>query len=102
MARRKGPVMTAVPMGVMPWNRPEIEIAANGPDLNVGLPPHDKMNWESIIGKGENPRGYTSQTVNGTAHATGTGYNKAGPCGGWPELEPDPTRPAGRSNRTGE
>ena len=60
-----------------------------------------KMDFEKMIGAGENAKGFTAQTPNGTAHATGTGWNK-----GWDwssdQLEPDPTRPAGRSNRTGE
>ena len=58
-----------------------------------------KLNFEKMIG--ENPQGFTAQTANGTAHATGTGWNKDYP---WSQmqLEPDPTRPAGRSNRTGE
>lgn len=62
-----------------------------------------KMNFESIIQKGENPKGFTAQTPNGTAHHFGTGWNDD-PWGKWerPQLEPDATRPAGRSNRTGE
>ncbi len=53
-------------------------------------------NLESLI-----PNGFRSQTVNGTGHATGEGWNKT-----WdyerPQLPPDETRPAGRSNRTAE
>lgn len=47
--------------------------------------------------------GFQAQTVNGTARATGTGWNgdRWGDCGE-PELPPGPTRPAGRSNRTSE
>lgn len=45
--------------------------------------------------------GFQAQVVTGTARATGTGWNKD-----WdwscPEVAPDATRPAGRSNRTGE
>lgn len=63
--------------------------------------PLRKMDFEKIIQDGENPKGFTSQTCNGTSHATGTGWNKA-----WDfeqsQLPPDRTRPAGRSNRTGE
>lgn len=59
------------------------------------------MDFEKMIEKGENPLGFTSQTANGTAHWYGTGWNK-----GWSlqmeQLPPDPIRPAGRSNRTGE
>lgn len=63
--------------------------------------PLRKMNMESIIQDGENPKGFTAQTANGTAHWKGTGWNKEYD---WEQsqLEPDRTRPAGRSNRTGE
>jgi len=67
------------------------------------MPPRTRksLDFESIVQKGENPLGFTSQTPNGTAHWEGTGWNK-----GWdweqPQLPPDATRPAGRSNRTGE
>ena len=57
--------------------------------------------WENIIDEGENPKGFTAQTPNGTAHWKGTGWNRD-----WQfsmdQLEPGPTRPRGRSNRTGE
>lgn len=56
---------------------------------------------ESIIGAGENPKGFTAQTANGTAHAMGTGWNRDRPYTS-PEIEPSPTWPAGRNNRTGE
>lgn len=61
------------------------------------------IDWEGLYAKGENPKGFTSQTPNGTAHWQGTGWNDD-PWGRWeqPQLEPGPTRPAGRSNRTGE
>ena len=69
------------------------------------------MDFENLIGDGENAKGFTAQTPNGTAHWKGTGWNKNG-RGGWAandccwgdgaEVEPDATRPAGRSNRTGE
>jgi len=64
-------------------------------------PSMNKMNLEKIIGDGENPKGFTAQTVNGTAHWRGTGWNKAYD---WEmqQVEPGPTRPEGRSNRTGE
>ena len=65
-------------------------------------PERPRLKFETIIDMGENPAGFTAQTCNGTAHATGTGWNKQ--RGNWkePQLEPDATRPAGRSNRTGE
>jgi len=64
-------------------------------------PSRPKMNFEKLIQDGENPKGFTSQTANGTAHWRGTGWNK-GSDYDMPELPPDLTRPAGRSNRTGE
>lgn len=63
----------------------------------------EKLHFEDIIQKGENPKGFTAQTPNGTAHWEGTGWNKT-----WVneydmgQVEPDATRPSGRSNRTGE
>ena len=63
--------------------------------------PLRKMNFEKLIKDGENPLGFTAQTSNGTAHWKGTGWNKVYE---WncPQVEPGPTRPEGRSNRTGE
>jgi hypothetical protein len=63
-----------------------------------------KMDFENLIAKGENPRGasgFLSQTVNGTAHWRGTGWNEEYD---WQreQVAPGPTRPAGRSNRTAE
>jgi len=60
-----------------------------------------KLDFESILDEGENPLGFTAQTPNGTAHWRGTGWNDFGPYT-WPQVEPDRTRPVGRSNRTGE
>jgi hypothetical protein len=60
-----------------------------------------KMDFEKLIKKGENPRGFTSQTANGTAHWKGTGVNRNYPYTMEP-LPPDATHPEGRSNRTGE
>jgi hypothetical protein len=59
------------------------------------------IDWEGIIAKGENPKGFTAQTPNGTAHWQGTGWNDNFD---WQreQVAPDKTRPAGRSNRTGE
>jgi len=56
---------------------------------------------DSLIERGENPLGMTSQTANGTGHATGEGWNKVFNYDR-PQLPPDRTRPAGRSNRTAE
>jgi hypothetical protein len=54
------------------------------------------LDFESII-----PTEFTSQVPAGTSKAFGTGWNKSEPwC--YPELPPDPTRPSGRSNRSGE
>ena len=64
-------------------------------------PNQPKINFEKMIGDGENPLGMTAQTANGTAHWRGSGWNKTGPWN-MDQLEPDATRPAGRSNRTGE
>lgn len=62
-----------------------------------------KLDFEKIIQDGENPKGFTAQTPNGTAHWEGTGWNKEY-TGMFqlPQVEPDATRPAGRNNRTGE
>lgn len=59
-------------------------------------------NLESLYERGENPQGFTAQTANGTAHWNGTGWNLTGREFTMPQLPPGPTRPAGRSNRTGE
>ena len=65
-------------------------------------PERPRLNFETLIDMGENPAGFTAQTVNGTAHATGTGWNKDWDMWSEPQVRPDPTRPAGQSNRTGE
>jgi hypothetical protein len=70
--------------------------------------PKMKIDFEKMIENGGGGE-FTAQTANGTAHWRGTGWNEGG-RGGWaaqnpwcgPEVEPDATRPAGRSNRTGE
>lgn len=60
------------------------------------------MDFERLIEKGENPLGFTSQTVNGSAHYEGTGWNKMRPMSA-PEVEPGGAWKGGRySNRTGE
>lgn len=59
------------------------------------------IDFEAIIAKGEHPAGFTAQGPNGTTKWKGTGWNDQY---NWTrdEVEPDKTRPAGRSNRTGE
>lgn len=59
--------------------------------------------FEGIIAPGEldGPDGFRAQTANGTAYAMGTGHNKVYDYS-MPQLPPDATRPAGRSNRSGE
>ena len=69
------------------------------------------FDWEKMIaGRADRPigvepgapdRGFTAQTANGTAHATGAGWNKVVDYE-MSQLPPDQTRPAGRNNRTGE
>ena len=67
------------------------------------LQKQEKLHFEDLIQKGENPKGFTAQTPNGTAHWEGTGWNKE-IFADWTreQVQPDATRPAGRSNRTGE
>ena len=60
-----------------------------------------KLDFEKLIAKGENPNGFTAQTANGTARWKGEGWNRDEPWNS-PQVEPGPTRPAGRSNRTAE
>lgn len=62
-----------------------------------------RMDFEAMIARGEldGPDGFQAQTANGTAHWKGTGWNKDYKTTR-PEVAPDRTRPAGRSNRTGE
>ena len=63
------------------------------------------LDFEAMISKGElnGVDGFQAQTPNGTAQWRGTGWNDD-PWAKWtrPQLEPDRTRPSGRSNRTGE
>lgn len=61
----------------------------------------EKLKFEEIIQKGENDKGFTAQTPNGTAHWQGTGWNKDY-CWEMEQVTPDKTRPEGRNNRTGE
>lgn len=60
-----------------------------------------KLDFEKMIAKGENPNGFSAETPNGSARATGTGWNRARPWG-MPEISPSEVWPEGRSNRTGE
>lgn len=46
--------------------------------------------------------GFVAQTVNGTARATGTGWNQENWDFTEPQRMPGPTNPKGRNNRTGE
>jgi hypothetical protein len=62
---------------------------------------NDKMKFESMIQDGENEKGLTAQTANGTAHWKGAGWNRVSDYTA-PQVEPEPTRPSGRATRTGE
>ena len=64
--------------------------------------PNLNIDFEKMIGRGENPQGFTAQTANGTAHWRGTGWNKSDYDWERPQLASDRTRREGRSNRTGE
>ena len=61
-------------------------------------------NLSSLYARGENPKGFTAQTAIGTAHATGTGWNKNTWESDWdrPQVEPVGAWQPGRSNRTSE
>ena len=68
----------------------------------------DKLDLEKLIAKGEGkgPGGFHGQTVNGTVHSTGPGWNNNG-CGGWLaggcyEHEAEGPWAGARTNRTGE
>lgn len=66
-----------------------------------------KLKFEDIIAKGDlHPGvadGFQAQTANGTAEWMGTGWNiDYASLYPRPQLPTDPTRPPGRSNRTGE
>lgn len=56
---------------------------------------------ESLYGFGENPKGFTAQTPNGTAHAFGTGFNRFEPYTG-PEVATGGPWQGRRSTRSGE
>jgi hypothetical protein len=58
---------------------------------------------EGLIAPGENPKGFTAQTANGTAHTFGTGWNRILDYGySEPEISEKAVWPLGRSTRTGE
>lgn len=61
-----------------------------------------KMNFEKIIESGQNPKGFTAQTANGTAHWDGTGWNRDDQQYERPQAEKGGPWQGGRSNRTGE
>ena len=66
-------------------------------------PEQPRIDFEKMIGFGENPKGFTAQTPNGTAHWKGTGWNR--PWGDdYTQLEVTPSAVwrEGRNNRTGE
>ena len=62
----------------------------------------DKMKFEDMIQEGENPKGFTGQTANGTVHCYGTGWNQRTYDFEMPQNDPSAVAPAGRNNRTGE
>ena len=59
------------------------------------------LNFEAMIQDGENPKGFTAQTANGTAHYKGTGWNRSRP---WEQeqISEDGPWQGGTANRTGE
>ena len=62
----------------------------------------DKMKFEDLIAAGENPKGFTAQTANGTAHWHGTGWNQRALDYTMEQIEPVPTASGPRTNRTAE
>ena len=62
-----------------------------------------KLRFDRAYAPGENPNGFTAQTANGTAKATGTGWNRQfNYYYNWPQVPPGGPWQPGRSNRTGE
>lgn len=61
-----------------------------------------KMDFEKLIARGENPRGFTAQTANGTAKCYGTGWNKQVTIPELPEAPEGGAWQRPNSNRTGE
>jgi|HubBroStandDraft_6_1064221.scaffolds.fasta_scaffold06262_3 hypothetical protein len=99
MARRRDVPTAAIDMGY--GRQPEMmrHVGGGVPMGSATSGGNRSRQWdlEGLI-DGDN---VTAQTPNGTAHATGTGWNKVYPYS-MPELPTDSTRPGGRSSRTGE
>jgi hypothetical protein len=92
------------PMGYVEPDRSQML----GPDTSArGFKPVSRrrtsagMDFEKAYAAGENPLGFTAQTVNGTAHYRGTGWNRDQP---WSSEQISPAGPwkDGDSNRSGE
>lgn len=65
------------------------------------IKPTKSLNFEKIIEAGQNPKGFTAQTANGTAKAGNcAGWNRDFPHYEWPEVPA--TGAWTQSNRTGE
>ena len=62
----------------------------------------DKMKFEDMIEFGENARGFTAQTANGTAKWAGTGWNQRAYDFEAEQIDPVPTASGPRTNRTAE
>lgn len=90
MSQRRIDFEAMIDNGEAPYPKQYDEYAIGPPGARRSPPP-----------KPEPGANFTAQTVNGTAHTFGTGHN----CEydyEMPQVRPDATRPAGRSNRTGE
>lgn len=61
-----------------------------------------KLDLEGLIKEGENPKGFTAQTANGTAKCYGTGKNWQGPDFEMPDVPEHGAWQGPNSNRTGE
>ena len=57
---------------------------------------------ESLYMAGENPQGFTAETVNGTAHWNGTGWNRQPDEPKMPQAKTGGAWQGKRSTRTGE
>lgn len=60
------------------------------------------LDFEAMIGKGENPEGFTSYNPNGTGKVMGTGWNRDYHFDKPQVSPPSPLWPGGRTNRTSE
>lgn len=99
MARRRDVPTAAIDMG---YGRPPemmTHVGGSVPMMPATSGGNRSRQWdlEGLI-DGDN---VTTQTPNGTGHATGTGWNRTTPFS-MGELPTDSTRPGGRSNRTAE